>query len=103
MTVKECVIERYLVDQVERKLKGEARKWTTRTHDPDRILLLPGGKTVFVEVKRPGAKPRDGQLREIARLNKMGFPAYWVSTREEVGVLINTLIEELYGSCANIV
>lgn len=90
-SVKECVIERYLVDQVERKLKGEARKWTTRTHDPDRILLLPGGKTVFVEVKRPGAKPRDGQLREIARLNKMGFPAYWVSTREEV----NSLIEEL--------
>ncbi|EBD6078502.1 VRR-NUC domain-containing protein [Salmonella enterica] len=42
-------------------------------HVPDRIVLLPGGRIVFVECKAPGKPPRADQLREHERLRALGF------------------------------
>ena len=43
-----------------KKLGGIALKLVCPSFDgvPDRLVLMPGGKLYFVEVKRPGAKPR---------------------------------------------
>ena len=43
---------------------------------PDRILLLPGSKMAFVEVKAPGEKPRALQLKRHGMLRRLGFKVY---------------------------
>ncbi len=43
---------------------------------PDRIILLPGGKVIFVELKRPKKKERVRQLYIQERLRDLGFPVY---------------------------
>lgn len=40
---------------------------------PDRLVLLPGGEVVFVELKRPGAKARRLQEHIHKRLAALGF------------------------------
>ena len=40
---------------------------------PDRLVLLPGGKSAFVEVKAPGESPRPLQLHRHAQLRALGF------------------------------
>jgi len=43
---------------------------------PDRIALLPGGRIAFVEVKRPGEKPRPLQEARHGMLRRLGFKVY---------------------------
>lgn len=45
---------------------------TNQNGIPD-LLLLKDGKAVFVEVKRPGSKPRPLQEYRIEQLRKAGF------------------------------
>jgi len=82
---KESAIEKYFVEQVESRIPGaQARKWKSRRNDPDRIVLFPNGTVAFVELKRPGEEPRDGQLREMDRLRKSKFYVFTLSTEESV-------------------
>lgn len=71
---RESKIEKNLVVAV-KQAGGTAYKWVSpgRRSVPDRIVLLPGGRIVFVECKSPGVKPRSDQLREHERLRKLGF------------------------------
>ncbi len=71
---RESSVEKPLVVKV-KAAGGIAYKWVSpgRKGVPDRIVLLPGGKIVFVECKSPGKKPRTDQLREHARLRALGF------------------------------
>lgn len=43
---------------------------------PDRIILLPGAKVVFVETKKPGEKERRRQEYVQSLLRKLGFPVF---------------------------
>ena len=43
---------------------------------PDRLLLFPGGRLAFVEVKAPGEKPRALQLKRHGMLRRLGFRVY---------------------------
>lgn len=85
--VREDVIERHLVNEV-KKAGGIAYKFVSpgRRAVPDRLVLLPGGKVIFVECKAPGEKPRPDQLREHARLFALGH---------QVVVLDNKNLEEI--------
>lgn len=71
--MRESVIEAYLVKRV-KEAGGIAYKFKSpqRANVPDRIVLLPGGKVFFVELKAPGQKPTAGQIREIDRLAELG-------------------------------
>lgn len=40
---------------------------------PDRLVLGPGGQVVFVELKRPGERPRPLQVRRHEQLRVLGF------------------------------
>lgn len=42
---------------------------------PDRMVLMPGGRIAFVELKRPGGHPRCLQLAVMLRLIGLGFRA----------------------------
>lgn len=72
--VRESIIEKHLVDEV-KKIGGIAYKFVSpgRRSVPDRIVMLPGGRLVFVECKAPGEQPRADQLREHKRLRTLGF------------------------------
>lgn len=79
--IREIVVEKALVAACE-ALGGLAYKLVVpnRRAVPDRLLLLPGGRAVFVECKAPGEKPRPEQGRELARLKALGFEAYWTDS-----------------------
>lgn len=57
--IRESTVERYLVRRV-KELGGLAIKLSPAgmTGLPDRLILLPGARVIFAEVKRPGEKPR---------------------------------------------
>ena len=66
-------IENALVRKV-KKLGGMCEKFTSpgRRSVPDRIITLPSGKIVFVEVKNTGKKPTELQLRDHERRRALG-------------------------------
>lgn len=72
--IRERTLEKYLARKV-RETGGMAYKLTVfgRRGVPDRLLLMPGGRLIFVECKAPGEKPRPEQLREHERLEALGF------------------------------
>lgn len=78
-------IEAHLVRRV-KEAGGTAYKFTSpqRRSVPDRLVLMPGGRALFVECKRPGAKPTPAQAREHDRLRALGFTVEVVDTKDKV-------------------
>jgi hypothetical protein len=75
MTTLEKEIEEKLVKMVKRH-GGLCLKWVCPGWSgvPDRIILLPGGRIVFVETKRPkGGKLSKLQLKWADWLTDLGF------------------------------
>lgn len=66
-------IEAYLVRRVA-ELGGHALKYSNQNEAgyPDRLVLLPGGAVVWVELKSKGEKPRKLQLLRHAELEELG-------------------------------
>lgn len=85
---RESSIERHLVAQV-KAAGGTAYKFTSpgRRGVPDRLVLLPGGRAVFVECKAPGEQPRSDQVREHNRLRAMGFEVVVLDSKNLEGIL----------------
>lgn len=62
---------------------------------PDRLVLLPGGEMIFVEVKKPrGAKVARLQCYWCDRLRALGFRSVFAFTRDEVDALLEGLVNE---------
>jgi hypothetical protein len=49
---------------------------------PDRIVLMPGGRIWFVELKTTGKKPTPRQEFVIGWLRKLGFEVWVIDTQE---------------------
>ena len=83
--MRERDVEQALIRQV-RKAGGLCLKFVSPGWDgaPDRLCLFLGGKMAFVEVKRPGAKPRPLQDRRAEQLRGMGFPVYVLDRKEQI-------------------
>lgn len=71
---------------------GVALKFTSpeRAGVPDRIVLLPGGRIDFIELKAPGEKAEPHQLREHQRLRALGFNVYVIDSITGVNSYIRT-------------
>ena len=89
---REREIERKLVEAV-RKTGGLALKFVSPgwSGAPDRIVLLPGGKAGFVEVKAPGKKPRPLQIRRKKQLEQMGFKVFVLDGTGQIGGIIDEI------------
>lgn len=60
---------------------------------PDRIILGPGGKVIFLELKAPGEKPRRLQLHEIAKLRELGHIAEWADNiQTAIEIITDTML-----------
>ncbi|CNE77391.1 MULTISPECIES: VRR-NUC domain-containing protein [Yersinia] len=86
--IREDSIEDNLVKEV-KKAGGIAYKFISpgRRSVPDRIVLLPGGKVIFVECKAPGEKPTAAQIREHEKIRALGFPV-WVLDSKNLDQLL---------------
>lgn len=58
---------------------------------PDRIVLLPGGKVAFVELKAPGKVPRALQEKRMGQLRKLGFLVYVLDGTERIGGILDEI------------
>ena len=74
-----------------RAFGGMALKWTSpgMTGVPDRIVFLPGGRIVFVELKAPGKKPTPLQLKVQQQIADLGFDVRVIDSVEEVNALFD--------------
>ncbi|MDX1486595.1 MAG: VRR-NUC domain-containing protein [Acidiferrobacterales bacterium] len=78
-------IERYLVRRI-KALGGMAEKFTSpgKRSVPDRIVTLPGGRILFVEMKAPGKKPTENQRRDHERRRALGCEVMVIDAKEGV-------------------
>lgn len=86
--IRESTVENNLVKKV-KAAGGTAYKFTSpgRKAVPDRLVLLPGGRVVFVECKAPGEPPRADQVREHNRLRALGFKVVVLDSKDLEGIL----------------
>lgn len=90
--MREKTIESKLAAEV-RKLGGLAPKFVSPGLDgvPDRLILLPGGKAAFAELKAPGKELRPLQAVRKRQLEKLGFRVYVIDSTEQIGGVLNEI------------
>ena len=90
--MREKTIESKLVKAVKEK-GGIAPKFVSPGLDgvPDRLVLLPGGKIAFIELKATGKKLRPLQVRRKRQLEKLGFLVFCIDSPEQIEVILNEL------------
>jgi len=90
--VLEQEIEKQLVRAV-KNMGGRAVKFMSPGFDgmPDRLVLLPGGRCGFVEVKAPGKRPRALQVVRHEMLKELGFKVYVLDAKEQIEEIINDI------------
>ena len=90
--MREKTVEQKLVAAV-RGMGRICPKWVSPGFDgmPDRIVLLPGAKIGFVEVKAPGKKPRPLQASRHGLLRRLGFRVYILDELEQIGGILDEI------------
>ena len=58
---------------------------------PDRLVMFPGGRIAFVEVKAPGETPRPLQRSRLKLLRRLGFKAFVLDDIEQIGGIIDAI------------
>ncbi len=92
-TAKEITIEKYLVSKIE-SLGGFCPKFidASRRGAPDRLVILPGHPTYFVELKRPMfGRVAPWQKRYHEQLRACGQKVWILRSAEEVDGFLLTL------------
>lgn len=100
-TVKVKEEQRLLEKDVEKELRertkqmgGKAYKFVSPGNSgvPDRIVVLPGGRIAFVELKRPGGEARGLQKIQMQFLESMGFRTAVIDSKEQVIPFLTSLL-----------
>ena len=93
--MRETAVEKHLTAEA-KKRGGMSVKFVSPGLDgvPDRLVLLPGGKLAFVELKAPGKKMRPLQIHRAKQLTALGFRVYCADRKE----LIGGILDEIQGT-----
>ena len=88
----EKTLERKLVESV-KAMEGLCPKFVSPGFDgmPDRLVLLPGGKLAFVEVKAAGCKPRPLQESRHGMLRRLGFQVFVLDRPEQIKLILEDI------------
>lgn len=86
----EKALEAYLVRRVHEELGGLCLKYYSHasTGWPDRLCILPGGRTFWVELKSTGCRPTAMQRERMETLCGLGVRAEWADTRERIDAIL---------------
>ena len=95
--MRERDIEKKLVREI-RRMGGEAYKWTSPGNGgvPDRIVMLPGGKLIFVELKADDGTLRPVQRVQIERIRKLGQRAEVVRGMKGLEDFLERIRDEIH-------
>lgn len=76
-----------------KKRGGICPKFVSPNFDgmPDRLILLPGGKIAFAELKAPSKKPRPLQIARHKVLMGLGFRVYVIDSVEQIGAILDEI------------
>ena len=90
--MRENAVERRLTREV-KKRGGLAPKFVSPGLDgvPDRLVLFPGGRFAFVELKAPGKTMRPLQVHRANQLIALGFRVYCVDRSEQIGDVLDEI------------
>jgi hypothetical protein len=90
--MREKYIEQKLVKAV-KSMGGLALKFISPGFDgmPDRLILLPGRKIAFVEVKAPGKTLRPLQEKRKRQLEALGFLVFCLDHIEQIGGILREI------------
>ena len=99
MLQEEKLYERTIEQKLAARVKamgGIAPKFTSPGFDgmPDRLVLLPGGRMGFVELKAPGKKPRALQLARHRLFRRLGFKVYVIDGIEQIAGVLEEIEHE---------
>lgn len=94
--VSEKSIEAYLRERVTRA-GGLCLKYANAIEGgyPDRLILLPGGRAAWCELKSHGCRPSELQLRRHDELRRLGFAVGVCDSRSAVDSFIEPLLMSL--------
>lgn len=90
--MREKAVESKLVKAVKAK-GGLAPKFVSPGLDgvPDRLVLLPGGRIAFIELKAENKKMRPLQVRRKRQLETLGFSVYCIDRSEQIGGILDEI------------
>lgn len=91
--VSEKAIEKYLVRRT-KEIGLPCLKYSNpnMVGYPDRIIVLPSGMVVWVELKSKGKKPTKAQQVRIASLEALGHVVRVIDNKTEIDKLINLIM-----------
>lgn len=90
--MRESTIEKHLVKTVGQSgglaIKLVSPGWAGA---PDRLILMPGGRLTFVELKAPGQTLRPLQVKRKRQLEALGFSVYCVDSVMQIGGILDEI------------
>lgn len=92
MVLQENIIEQRLRKETKAR-GGLAFKFVSpgMSGVPDRLVLMPGGRMAFVELKAPGKNLRELQKKRKEQLEKLGFTVYVADSLEMIGGILDEI------------
>jgi len=81
--VRESSIESILTERVKREGGWAIKLAGSISGLPDRMILYPGGRITFVELKAPGKKPRPLQISMHNKLQRLGFNVHVIDNAKD--------------------
>ena len=90
--MNEKLLERKLTKAV-KQMGGLCLKFVSPGFDgvPDRIILLPGRRIGFAEIKTTGEKPRALQMRRKRQIEKLGFRVFVLDSPDQIERIIDEI------------
>lgn len=90
--MREKTVEKRLCMEAKRR-GGIALKFVSPGFDgvPDRVVLMPGGKCAFVELKSTGEKLRPLQEKRKSQIEKLGFRVYVADRTGQIGGILDEI------------